>query len=206
MRTILLAWELGRGFGHIVRLRRIAERLKRADIRLVAAARSVSAGAMLRDIGIETVQAPLWPGVGGSEPRGRVRSSATLLDTFAGIGLADPVALTGVIAAWRALFSLLLPDLVIADYAPGAMLASRGLIPLAVVGSGFTVIPPELERFPRLHRLAPPVWGEDEVLASVNEVLGRFSSPPLDRAPAMYSCEVTAVTSFPLLDPYRTER
>jgi uncharacterized protein DUF6065/EryCIII-like glycosyltransferase len=206
VRTVLLAWELGRGFGHIVRLRRIAERLKRAGIRLVAAVPSVSAGAMLLDIGIETMQAPLWPGVGRGDPRGRIRSSATLFDTFAGLGLADPVALTGVIAAWRALFALLRPDLVIADYAPGAMLASRGLVPLAAVGTGFYMVPPELERFPLLHRLAPPVWDEDKVLATVNEVLARFSSPPLDRAPAMYGCAATAVTSFPLLDPYRAER
>jgi hypothetical protein len=68
------------------------------------------------------------------------------------------------------------------------------------------VVPDELERVPLLHHLASPLWHEDEVLVTINTVLERFSSPPLDRATAMYRCDATAVTTFPLLDPYRTKR
>ena len=71
----------------------------------------------------------------------------------------------------------------IADFAPLAALAARGRIPLVHIGNGYTLPPHEMPRFPLLHRYSPPVWYEEQTLATINvkyggEVGRRWSVSP----------------------------
>ena len=50
MKTVLFAWELGAGAGHLVNIRRLAQQLQRDDIRLVAAVTSLDAIALLDNV------------------------------------------------------------------------------------------------------------------------------------------------------------
>jgi hypothetical protein len=206
LKRVLLAWELGGGLGHVMTLRRVARPLAMAGIGVTAAVKDLSAGWVLAEAGVGVVQAPIWPVTFYSEARRPPVSSATFIDSLAGFGLADAVTLSSLLAAWRQLFALVKPDLVIADFAPAAALATRDNLPLATVGQGYSNPPSALDRFPLLHHYAAPVWQETGVLAAVNDALAKFSIRPLTRLGEIFQADALAITNFPVLDPYRAYR
>src|SRR4051812_48398912 len=157
-KTILFAWELGAGLGYVARLRRLAPRFRRAGVRIVAALKNIHSARWLDGLDIEIVQAPLWPVTFMTDAECARLSTATFADALAGFGLADEQTLQVLLSAWDRLFSFAKPDLVIAEHAPAVTLAARGRLPLALVGTGFTLPPAEMERFPCLHRAHAPVW------------------------------------------------
>jgi UDP:flavonoid glycosyltransferase YjiC (YdhE family) len=205
-KAVLLAWELGGGMGHVMALYRLARRLKHLDVRLVAVVKNPAAADLLAALDVEVVQAPLWPGASMTEAQIARSSSATLGDILATAGLADPEGLERLLQAWDDHFMRIKPDLVVADMAPAAALVARGRVPLVIVGNGFTLPPSEMLRFPPLHRLTPPVFDEDETLATVNTVLKARGQTRLDWLPQFFSADLRLVLTFPLLDPYRTQR
>ena len=197
MRSVLLAWELGSGFGHVFSLRRIAARLVARGFRCVAAVRDIGAAAPLAEAGIEVIQAPLWKAS---------RSSATLGDLLGDAGLADLEVLRTLLDGWRRIIDQTRPSLVIADYAPAAGLAARGRVPLALVGNGFTLPPEQMPTFTLLHDITPPRWLEEYLLAVTNSVLFDMQLQPLQRLPELFSSDVAWVGTFPMLDPYAAWR
>jgi len=204
--TVLLAWELGGGMGHVTTLARLARRLQALDVRLVAAVKVPAAAKMLSILGIEIIQAPPWPSASLSAAQIARSSSRTMGDILATAGLADAAGLTRLLQAWDELLLRLEPDLVIADLAPAAALAARARVPLIQVGNGFTLPPAEMLRFPSLHALQPPEFDETETLAIVNAVLASRGQTRLDWLPQLFSADARMVLTFPSLDPYRTQR
>jgi hypothetical protein len=205
-KTVLLAWELGGGMGHVTALDRLAKCLKHPDVRLVAALKDPALGGMLAALGVEVVQAPPWPSAAMTQAQIARSSSCTMGDILATAGLADPVGLKRLLQDWDDHFIRIKPDLVVADMAPAAALVARGHVPLVIVGNGFTLPPSEMLRFPPLHRLTPPEFDDDETLSTVNAVLKSRGQTRLDWLPQMFSADVRLVLTFPLLDPYRTQR
>lgn len=205
-KTILLAWELGGGMGHVTALVRLARRLKQFDVRLVAAVKNPAAANMLAPIGVEILQAPLWPSASMTQARIARSSSATMGDILATAGLADSAGLKRLLQDWDDQFLRIKPDLVVADMAPAAALVARGRVPLIMVGNGFTLPPSEMLRFPPLHRQTSPAFDEDETLAVVNAVLKSRGQARLDWLPQIFAGDARLVLTFPLLDPYRSQR
>jgi UDP:flavonoid glycosyltransferase YjiC (YdhE family) len=204
--TILFAWELGSGLGYVMRLRRVAARLLRRNVEVIAVLQDVSSARWLDGLDLKVMQAPVWPATFKRDAERERLSSATFADTLADFGLADAEALRLLMAAWDQLFNLIKPDLVIAEGAPIASLTARGRIPLALVGTGSALPPAKMERFPLLHQASAPVWREEDLLDIVNRALRRIGSLPLDRLPQMFAADVRMVTTFPLLDPYCAQR
>jgi UDP:flavonoid glycosyltransferase YjiC (YdhE family) len=202
MKTILFAWELGRGLGHLMNLRRIGQRLKAHGLHLVAAVPDPSQATLLQDIFDAIIAAPAWP----PEPDAASTSSATLHDILASSGLADAMTVQRLLAAWDGLFAQMRPSLVIADFAPAAALAAQHRLPLLWIGNGYTLPPPEMQRFPLLHRLAPPVWNEDATLAIINTALQSIGRGPIQHLPQIFSGDACLVQTFALLDPYDMQR
>jgi UDP:flavonoid glycosyltransferase YjiC (YdhE family) len=131
---ILLAWELGAGLGHAMNLRPLAAELAKRRYEMTLAAKDVS---QVREIFATTpvtvLQAP-W----NTDPCNRVDSILTFADLLWNIGFGDRQALVGHVAAWRNLFALVKPDLVVCDHSPTALLAARDAkFPVATVGTGF---------------------------------------------------------------------
>src|SRR5436190_20805925 len=115
MKTVLFAWEFGAGAGHLVNIRRLAQRLQRDDIRLVAAVSKLDSIEMLDNIQ-EIHRMPNWP-----KPKpGVPRSSATMTENLADAEMNDATVVQSMLSAWDRLYQHLKPSLVIADYAPGA--------------------------------------------------------------------------------------
>jgi UDP:flavonoid glycosyltransferase YjiC (YdhE family) len=74
------------------------------------------------------------------------------------------------------------------------------------VGFGFTVPPAEMPRFPTLHRMAPPAFDEARTLETVNAATAKLGFQCIDRLPQLFSGDACLVQTFPLLDPYDTQR
>jgi UDP:flavonoid glycosyltransferase YjiC (YdhE family) len=206
MKTVMFAWELGRGLGHLMNMRRIAQRLRAHGARTIAAVADPSSAGPLREAFSEIVGAPRWPLHSRPAAQRSPLSSATLNDILSGAGLADGAAVDRLLGAWDELLRTARPDLVIADFAPLAAMAARGRVPLLLIGNGYTLPPQEMPRFPLLHRRAPPEWDEERTLTLVNAAAGRRGCATLERLPQLFSGDACHVHSFPLLDPYDTQR
>jgi UDP:flavonoid glycosyltransferase YjiC (YdhE family) len=192
--------------GHVTTLARLAKSLKALDVRLVAAVKNQAAAAMLSALGVEIVQAPSWPSASMSAAQIARSSSRTMGDILATAGLADSEGLRRLLQDWDDHFVRIRPDLVVAELAPAAALVARGRVPLIIVGNGFTLPPSEMLQFPPLHRLTPAAFAEDETLSIVNAVLKSRGQARLDWLPQLFSADVRLVLTFPLLDPYRSQR
>lgn len=105
MSTVLLAWELGAGIGHLARLRLVAEALLAAGHQVHLAAPSTSpVRACLAELG------RLYPGRVTASPAPQLPSppspaslppTRTLPDPLALFGFADPARLTVAVAGWH---------------------------------------------------------------------------------------------------------
>ena len=159
-----------------------------------------------QDVFAEIMAVPPWPVDQLPAGHATPAPSATLNDTLSAAGLADGEAVGRILSAWEKIFGLARPDLVVADFAPLAALAARGRIPLMLVGTGFTIPPAEMPRFPLLHRIVPPAFDETRTLETVNAAIAKAGLLRLDRLPQLFSGDARLVQTFPLLDPYDTQR
>ena len=200
-RTALLCWEAGSGYGHAVALLQIARRLEARGWTPVVALQSPRSLHDLDTSNITTCVAPRW-GDGGPLLERSTRSTASLGDALAQIGLQSADWVKRQIGRWRALFEEHRPDVVVADYAPGAVLAARDHIPCIACGVGFTVPPATMRSFPPLHDGSPPIYVEADICAAVNSALAEHDTPPIAFLPEALTGDAQCVCTLPLLDPY----
>lgn len=205
MRRALLCWEAGGGLGHALALVEIARRLTARGWRVLLALPEGKLPPAYAPAGIDICGAPRWgEGLpGGYGPDG---SAASMGDILAELGLQSPDWLRRQIGGWLALFARHRPDLIVSDYAPGAVLAARGRIPSVATGVGFTVPPARLRHFPPLQDGAPPVHDESRTLAAVNAVLSEFGLPPLRSLVESLAGDAQCPCTLPALDPYAAWR
>lgn len=207
MAHFYLCWELGGGLGHAGRLKSIALPLR---------ARGHQVSFVLRDLvltrrllvaprldGIARLQAPVWL----HRTAGLPPEEASLAEILLACGYLDADALAGLCEGWRGLFRQGRPDLVIADYAPTAILAARSLgLPSAAVGPGFTM-PPAGQPLPPLRSWEPPQparlrAGEARLLDSANRVLAALGAAPLARGAELLLGDHALLCTWPELDHF----
>lgn len=209
MAHFYLCWELGAGLGHAARLKSIALPLRARGHRVSFVLRDlVQPRRLLQVCGSDMLQAPVWL----HRTAGLPQVQASLAEILLAVGYLDADALAGLCEGWRGLFRQGRPDLVIADYAPTALLAARSLgVRSAAVGTGF--------QLPPAARPLPPLWpGEAEppsasrlrttearVLESANRVLAMHGAPPLAHACELLRGDEALLCTWPELDHYGRE-
>jgi rhamnosyltransferase subunit B len=205
MARILLAWELGGGFGHAGPLRALADRLAERGHEPVFALRDVVTPAPLfQDRRYPVLQGPYWP-----KPfalRGRrhaINSHADMLATC-GYGQADELA--AMVGAWDDLLSIVKPDLVVVDNAPTLALALYDRIPAIFTGYGFTLPPAHERSFPVLRDETPPLIAELILLGNVEAVQKRRRARAPGSLTELFRGRFRAMTSVKELDPYRVRQ
>jgi hypothetical protein len=199
---VLLAWELGVGYGHSMKLARIGSRLAAAGHQVTAACSRPFFATPLDKAGIPVLVAPETTPA-DFRP---IPASATLTDSLAQAGLLDEQAMRRALAGWRAIIDQTRPDLVILDYAPMATLAARGRARTMQSGVGFCLPPQHLEAFPLLHAFTPPMARDADMLDAVNRALAAEGLDAIDRIGALFQADDAFVTTFQLLDPYADVR
>lgn len=127
---------------------------------------------------------------------------------LAELGFARAEVLEGQVRWWLTALRTRRPGLVVADYAPCAMLAARiAGVPALVAGNGFGAPPAELERFPDLFPdRRQRIFDEAELVETVNRTLAPLGLPLLGCFPEVYRCAGSLITDVPLLDPYASTR
>lgn len=209
MASLLFAWELGAGFGHLARFGPLAKATARRGhavsvvVKDLARAASYFGGTNVRFLPVPRVEAkrkPKYP-----EP-----TSFPQLLWNAGFG--DARDATARVVAWRNLIELTHPDAIIFDHSPLALLAGRGLAcSRVVIGSGFFCPPddfpmPSLRPWMRVDT-AELARNENEVLGNANRVLTTIGAPPLDHFASLYAdVDDTALTTFREFDHFPHRR
>jgi UDP:flavonoid glycosyltransferase YjiC (YdhE family) len=212
MAKVLLAWELGGNYGHLVALRALARELKRQGHTCTFAARDLGSAQGFLDPALgPLVQAPVRLTAGLNRVR-RQLSYASLLHN---IGFNEPVELAGRIHAWRTLYRALGTEFVFADHSPVALIAARTLgIPAACIGNGFTV-PPVQSPFPSfvpsLAKRGIPsdrllLSNEAAVLKELNHALALLKLRPFALLQDIFRGATPALFTYSPLDHYEVAR
>lgn len=205
MAVIVLNWELGADLGHIGRFLPLALRLREQGHRPVMLLRDITrANAVLGPNGLEFLQAPVW-----MTPVAGLPPDLNFTETLFRFGFLHPEGLLSMCKAWRSLWAMLKPDLMLFDHAPTALLAARGLgIPRMALGNSFAV-PPREKPLPRYRwwiegsadraRMAET---ETRTVRNANTVLEQLGAPLLQQVSDLYDVESTLVCSHPEMDVY----
>ncbi len=212
MARIVFAWELGGGSGHLGPFYPIAVRLIRQGHEIACVVRHPQRVQRLFDIpSVAVCQSPLKsPGSTDVFPHPR-----TYPELLGNAGYADPNICTSQIQQWQAILEEFEPDILIADHAPGCLMApATDHVPRVLLGSGF-VSPPAVTPMPTLAAIGEngrvgtgsptpqQLSAESKVLNSINESRGRLGSGPIDSIGGMFGSPARVLlTTFPQLDPY----
>ena len=204
--TVLFCWELGGGLGHLMQMLPLARGLAERGHRVFVALRDLhKATGVFGGAGVSFLSAPH-----SDSPTAHHRRPASLAQMLANLGFGDSFELFAVACAWRNLFRMVGPDLVVFDHSPTALLASRGLeCRRAVIGSGFCC-PPDVSPMPVFRpeyagKIDPEKLAKFEggILDCVNRLLAGWGEEPLDRLSQLYAdVDENFLTTFPELDHY----
>ena len=203
MARIAFAWELGGELGHSMACNSLARAMR---------ARGHHIGFMFRELhGLshlpsleahDVFQAPVSVSEGHGQP-----VPASFADILIGSGYDRPQHLAGLLAGWFALLGRWKPDLLVADFAPTALLAARVMgLRCVAYSNGFSV-PPRLTPLPAF-RFDEPIdprkveQADTRALATVNGALARFGVAPLERLAQQFETDEDFLATFPELDSY----
>jgi UDP:flavonoid glycosyltransferase YjiC (YdhE family) len=205
MARIAFAWELGGEFGHVMSCAGLAAGLDLRGHRIAFMFRELRQLAVVPEARhYDIFQAPRSPREGQG-----VDVPASYADILLGCGFFDPRELEGLVRAWRSLLAGWKPDLVVADFAPTALIAARTLgISCVTYGNGF-FIPPRASPLPpfRVDTPADPervARSDARALESVNAVLARLGQGPLARLADLFETREDFLCTLPELDHYGT--
>lgn len=210
MARFLVAWELGGGMGHLMRLAPVVRALHARGHELHLVLRDLSGvDAALPDLAgqprLQLWQAPIWLAALRGMP-----APACYAELLFRAGYLDARRLLALVRGWHILLTAIAPDLLLADHAPTALLAARGLrgrpIRRALLCNGFFV-PPALQPMPGFREWAPADAGrlqasEARALASCNAVLAAADAPPLQALHALLAADEQFLITWPELDHY----
>jgi UDP:flavonoid glycosyltransferase YjiC (YdhE family) len=196
---ILFIWELGDGLGHVSRMLPLARQLQGAGATCVFAVRNVeNSHKILGDTGMALLQAPITHPVTDYTGKAAIGSYGDIMETV-GYGRVD--RLYPLLCAWDGLYQTVEPDLIVADYAPTALLAARGRIPALAIGDWFTLPPSTLDAFPHLRDGGPRI-PESDLLEVVRDSQQRRNALAPAALPGILDCAASAIITLPELDCY----
>ena len=202
MAHIVMCWELGGDLGHIARMKPLAEALHARGYQVTFILRDcLSAERLLDPARFRWFQAPYQS---EAVPGSRM-PTWNMADVLYNTGFHSPHSIAARVRAWRALFAMLDPDLLVFDHSPTALLAARGLkIPRLILGTGFG-IPPAVSPFPPFEPgdTVPDLTGSETQLTSViNSALESLGDAPIAYLADLYAAEAKVFFTFRELDHY----
>ena len=205
MARIAFAWELGNSIGHVLSCAGLASALHAQGHSIAFILRELRPLPLVPESrNYELFQAPrsLREAIGADVP-------VSYAEILLGSGWRDSRELTALLAGWRTLLSQWKADLLVADFAPTAMLAAATLgLRRVTFGNGFFT-PPRLSPLPhfRVDVAVDPARvasADAQALAQANAALANFGATPLVRLTEAFAADEDFLCTFPELDHYET--
>lgn len=206
---VLFATEGGVGRGHVATLRLFAEAFGQ-ELQYDASLHYMAVADELRDVcGTVFQGASLSYDSSRRVGPDRVRT-ATWGEYLGDLGFRDPGFLIHQIGWWREVIAARHIAMVVADFAPCALLAARTMgIASVAMATGYEIPADGLKEFPVfIPEFSRRLYDEQEMVRAVNVALGHFGAAPIRHFPEIYDVSAKLVRTVPLLDSYdglRTE-
>ena len=203
---VLFANEFGRGNGHAIALKQVVGHLRFSHPNARCRVYLPSPDAGLR-AGLEAslVFAPDFLQRGSSAPN--YKGAHTYGSMFLRSLLHDGEALRRRLAGWDAVLREFQPDVIVADYANCLAMVAWGRVPVLVIGSGYTLPPPEASHFMSIVQgWQSDLREEAQQLEALNSFLRQAGAAPLDFLPQINRANAHALLSLPIFDPYNDIR
>lgn len=207
MARILLTWELGAAYGHLARLRALAQPLKARGHECAFALRDMqSSYDAVGGLG-DFYQAPIKQGRAERIIERQISYSSLLHNQ----GFEKPAELAGLLLGWQSIMRAHKTDMVYADHSPVAMIAAKTLgLPVCYVGTGFT-LPPLQTPFPsfRFESEVPEsalMNHESSVLTVINKAMEIIKHPPFQDAQEIFRGQMPGLLSYEEMDHYAVPR
>ncbi|WP_271273456.1 glycosyltransferase [Aliamphritea hakodatensis] len=139
----------------------------------------------------------------------RPEVTACLGSILLGRGYAAPQTLQALLQSWHSMFDLVKPDLVMFDYAPTPLIASKGYsFKKVLVGSGFAELKPDLPCRVLLpwsvHAKRDAAQHESHVVDVINSIL-LPDTKPVKYISDLFNADLTLLTTLPELDHYQRD-
>jgi UDP:flavonoid glycosyltransferase YjiC (YdhE family) len=207
MSRILCIWELGEDLGHLGRFAPVAEELIRRGHDVVLAAKDLSrVEELFAGSRVQLLQAPVWLGRLRQRPL-----TKCLADILLYKGYRSAESLRPMVRAWHSLFELVQPDLVVYDYAPTALLASRGMsIPRVILANGhYSPVPgqPLMDMCPWVPSKEGKIEeSENRVVEVINKVADDLQLPPVRYVSDLFEVHSTILSEIQGFDIYAAKR
>lgn len=211
MSTVVLVWELGAGFGHVTRLKVLAETFSRRGHTVHLVAKDIKPLLQLYPQGAtpnyHIHQAPLWP----EKHLKLSREPATSAELLLSLGYYKPELLSGQLRIWRDLLNSFHPDVVVYDYAPTAVLASRRLNCLKIsLHSPFSKPPcvSPMPAFDTTEKLSEAnlALSDKKLVDVVNQSLQEQRLPVIRHAYQAFDTDLSFLLTIPELDLFAEQR
>jgi hypothetical protein len=134
------------------------------------------------------VQNYIWPQARRWAVHDRERPYIGFLDVLGNLGFGEADAIEAALSHYDGLFDLFHPDLVLAENAYGAQLASCGRLPIVAFGFGeyLPAVKAGTFAFPEVE---PTSWTAEDILTGVNGGLERRGRAPLARLEEMFAID-----------------
>jgi UDP:flavonoid glycosyltransferase YjiC (YdhE family) len=207
-KTVLVAWELGGGMGHINRLVPIASGLAARGYRIVFALRHVTDVSRISSAlpAAPILRAPIAMR-NPAAPTAKKGMAYNYADVLHRCGYDSKDELHRLVQNWRQLFDATRPSLLLCDHSPTAVLASSGTLPTVHIGSGFAT-PPIAHPFVPLHPAssAGAKEREQQVLEAIRLVQSRLGVRESSSVSTLLEAATNFACCLPELDPYRQTR
>jgi len=205
MAHIVGVWELGGHLGHLGRFAALVPLFVERGHRVTLILRDLARVQHLKGLEQAAVmQAPLWTPRSRSAPAHPV-SMPEILQHF---GYLSVPGLCGMLRAWRDTFDVLRPDLLLCDYAPTALFASRGQgFVRAAIGSGYSIPPTGQAPMPVFRSVSSSVrsrslQAEQRVARVIRRVADEMGQNRINSVSELFDVDEEFLCTLPELDHY----
>ena len=208
---VLFAWEVGKNYGHVTQIVDVAKVLAEQGAEIfMALQRPEALKNFAGDLEYRLLQAPYHP-VGPPKPGERRTVPLCYPDDLLPCGYDDPDEIAALIQCWRSLYELAQPDVLVAQAAPTALLAARGMkFKTAALGRSYDM-PPLTAPMPSLRYWEDTdkktiVEHEARVLKNINEALSSLKLLRLKKFSEMLEVDAEFLCTFEELDHYPSRK